>query len=153
MPIFKFGDKVKIKDDIVPHNFYGRGKLYFGSKMNKLKNKVLTISSVEHLDTIYHVLEDNDNWSFNDEMFDIVEMADNKRYNIAISKKSDENFEKDYVYNIYDITNNYVSLANDNNKCSLIGINSQDMLFIFNATQDELMILIDKGYNFSKYKF
>jgi len=77
---------------------------------------------------------------------------ENKLYNIAISKFTDEIFEKNKAYDIDNIIDNCIYITSRRNKNIILGIDDTDFIFILNATK-EFLIQIFNIYGITNYKF
>ena len=64
---YKIGDKVKIRKDLEPGNFYGR--VYYGSDMNKFKAMECVVTNI--YDGTYNI--NNSEYGFTDEMLEPVD--------------------------------------------------------------------------------
>ena len=64
---YKIGDKVKVRKDLVPGNFYGR--VYYSSDMNKFKAMECVVTNI--YDGIYNI--NNSEYGFSDEMLEPVD--------------------------------------------------------------------------------
>ena len=106
---FNVGDKVKIREDLIPGTDYGRE--WFSSEMEKYKGKIGIIKNLLHKTGVYDVLIDNDieslDWLWTDEMLEpyneinniepnTIKFAKVKPNAIIPSKK-----EEDAGYDIY----------------------------------------------------
>lgn len=74
---YKVGDVVKVRSDLNVGEYYGG--LYFNMNMFDFKEKIVHI--VEVFDEGYcYIFEDNQEWSWNDEMFEPATEEDVKKY-------------------------------------------------------------------------
>ena len=64
---YKIGDKVKVRKDLEPGNFYGRA--YYGSDMNKFKAMECVVTNI--YDGTYNI--NNSEYGFTDEMLEPVD--------------------------------------------------------------------------------
>ena len=64
---YKIGDKVRVKKDLEPGNFYGRG--YYSSDMNKFKAMECVVTNI--YDGTYNI--NNSEYGFTDEMLEPVD--------------------------------------------------------------------------------
>ena len=64
---YKIGDKVRVRKDLEPGNFYGR--VYYSSDMNKFKDTECVVTEI--YDGVYNV-NDSTYW-FSEEMFESVD--------------------------------------------------------------------------------
>jgi hypothetical protein len=64
---YKIGDKVRVREDLIHGREYGGMTFY----MDGWKGKIVTISFVGSSD-YYKIAEDEDEWSWTDEMFEDV---------------------------------------------------------------------------------
>ena len=64
---YKIGDKVKVRKDLVPGNFYGR--VYYSSDMNKFKAMECVVTNI--YDGTYNI--NNSEYGFTDEMLEPVD--------------------------------------------------------------------------------
>ena len=62
---YKVGDKVRVREDLVVDQRYGRD--VFISEMVSFKEKIVTIKKI--YTDIYTIVEDSGNWHWTDEMF------------------------------------------------------------------------------------
>lgn len=72
---YKVGDFVKVRSDLNAGNYYG--ELYFNMNMLDFKGKIVHIAANENY---YYIFEDNQEWSWNDEMFEPATEEDAKKY-------------------------------------------------------------------------
>ena len=83
---YKIGDKVRVKKDLEPGNFYGR--VYYSSDMNKFKAMECVVTNI--YDGTYNI--NNSEYGFSDEMLepvdDLLEYALEK---LGITKEELEN--------------------------------------------------------------
>lgn len=75
---YKVGDKVKVRQDLVANKKYG--SWIFGERMEKYKEKIVTIASVRS--NYYDIEEDNGTWAWTDEMLEPVEEREKNNMNI-----------------------------------------------------------------------
>ena len=64
---YKIGDKVKVRKDLEPGNFYGR--VYYSSDMNKFKAMECVVTNI--YDGTYNI--NNSEYGFTEEMFESVD--------------------------------------------------------------------------------
>lgn len=64
---YKIGDKVRVRKDLEPGNFYGRA--YYGSDMNKFKAMECVVTNI--YDGTYYI--NNSKYGFTDEMLEPVD--------------------------------------------------------------------------------
>ena len=64
---YKVGDKVRVRKDLVPGNFYGR--VYYSSDMNKFKAMECVVTNI--YDGTYNI--NNSEYGFSDEMLEPVD--------------------------------------------------------------------------------
>lgn len=64
---YKIGDKVRVKKDLEPGNFYGRA--YYSSDMNKFKAMECVVTNI--YDGTYNI--NNSEYGFSDEMLELVD--------------------------------------------------------------------------------
>jgi hypothetical protein len=79
---YEVGDKVKIREDLIVGNRYGRDD--FARGMEKYKGKIATITAVYNY--TYHIdIDDNDSidWHWTDEMFEDCEEKTNTPMTVA----------------------------------------------------------------------
>lgn len=63
---YKAGDKVKVRDDLIPGEHYGNKM--FMLEMSRLRNTTVTIKTCNGI--YYEIKEDLDGWCWTDEMFE-----------------------------------------------------------------------------------
>ena len=116
---YKIGDKVKIRKDLEPGNFYGR--VYYGSDMNKFKAMECVVTNI--YDGTYNI--NNSEYGFTDEMLepvdDLLEYALEK---LGMTKEELENEmdkdEKDirFIYDNFKEKNRYLQYCDKfNSQC------------------------------------
>lgn len=65
---YKIGDRVKIRDDLIPGEYYGED--IFSSGMHQYAGKIATIIGIDTKSYISYIIDlDNGDWSWTDEMF------------------------------------------------------------------------------------
>ena len=102
---YKIGDKVKVREDLVVSEVYGKQRFVF--KMEKFKGKIVTIR--DYVGEFYLIEEDDDNWYWSDEMFkDVSDMDNSKVFHDAFVEMIDfvkEHLTKEqfneFIYTIY----------------------------------------------------
>ena len=83
---YKVGDKVRVRKDLEPGNFYGR--IYYGSDMNKFKAMECVVTNI--YDGTYNI-NNSDIW-FSDEMLEPVDnLLEYALEKLGITKEELEN--------------------------------------------------------------
>ena len=67
---FKVGDKVRVREDLEEDKRYGNE--FFVDGMEKYRGEVMEIEIESIRNIVYHLKEDDENWSFTDEMLEPI---------------------------------------------------------------------------------
>lgn len=99
--MYKVGDKVKIREDLVVDKLYD--KCFFNKNMQKFRGSILTIKKIVNINTVecpvyvYKVEEDYENWSFTDSMIEylveeakVIKEKDMRNFKIVNYKKYED---------------------------------------------------------------
>ncbi len=101
---YKVGDKVRVREDLVVDQWYGRD--VFISEMVSFKEKIVTIKKI--YTDIYTIVEDSGKWHWTEEMFLPV-----IKYNIGDKVLIKKDLEKGKLYGDYSVNEDMFSLRGE----------------------------------------
>ena len=65
---YKVGDKVRVREDLVPHTWHGSAGIYFHPDMEKYKGMIVTVKSISG--DWYYSMEETETYAWTDEMLE-----------------------------------------------------------------------------------